>query len=110
MSRVLSLTCKGPIVLTKTFQCLGRFLWCQFSLSFLEIKYVNLVYQYKNGDFYFYFITTVKVEVMEQKGFLKGRVGSAGNGQNKPQEIPFFNFNRRILLLISKRVQCEIFI
>ena len=65
---------------------------CEFGISIQKWRFL------------FYFITTIKVEVMEQKGFLKGRVGSAGNGQNKPQEIPFFNFNRRILLLISKRV------
>ena len=48
------LTPKGPSVLTRTFQCSGRFPWCQFLFLFFEINHVNLVYQYKNGNLIFF--------------------------------------------------------
>ena len=50
------------------------------------------------------------MKVIEQKEFFWGRMGSAGRAQNKPQNLLFFNFNRKILLKITKRVHGKIFI
>jgi hypothetical protein len=67
------------------------------------------VYQYRNGDLFF-FNSNFLSGSYGAKGVFLGRMGSAGRAQNKPQKLLFFNFNRRILLKITKRVHGKIFI